>query len=94
MLGKISKIVVFLDESGFNLHTSTNYGYSPVSPDAVLNQPASRGRNISLCNMISIRGVKHFKLIDGGFNRKSFGDFLVECNEKKSFYTQHSASFE
>ena len=85
MSEKISKRVVFLDESGYNLHTSTNYGYLPVSQDAVLYQQASRGRNISLCSIISTRSVEHFKLIDGGFNRDSFEDFLVECNQKNVF---------
>ena len=83
MLGKISKRLFFLDESKFSLHMSTNYGYSLVSQNTVLCQPASRGTNILLCSLISVYDVEHFKLIDEGFNRESFGDFLVECNQKK-----------
>ncbi|KAG0422375.1 hypothetical protein DMUE_6217, partial [Dictyocoela muelleri] len=57
MLGKMSRCILFLDESGFNLHTSTNYGYSCVNEDAFLYQPASKGQNISLCGIISCNGI-------------------------------------
>ena len=33
--------------------------------------------------------MEHFKLIDGGFKRESFGDFLVECNQK-NVYTSNT----
>jgi len=50
--------IVFLDESGFNLHAGIHYGYSPINTDAYQIVPASRGRNISLiallyCNEIN-----------------------------------------
>ena len=65
---------------------STNYGYSPVSQDAVLYQPASVGRNTSLLSIISIYTWReHFKIIDGELNRESFEDFLVKCNQKNVF---------
>ena len=72
ILGKLSKRILFLDESGFNLHTSNDYGYSPVAENAVLYQPASGGRNVSMCCIISNSGVKHYKLIDGGYNCEIF----------------------
>ena len=74
--GKLSKEYLFLDESGFNLHTSNNYGYFPVAEDAALYQPASRDRNVSMCGIISNSGVEHYKLIDGGYNREIFATFL------------------
>ena len=46
ILGKLSQRILFLDESVFNLHISNDYGYFPVAEDAVLYQPASRGRNV------------------------------------------------
>ena len=68
ILGKLTKRIVFLDESGFNLHTLINYGYSPISQDAILYQRASRERNISLCGLISISGIQHYKLVGGAFD--------------------------
>ena len=74
-----------MDESGFNLHTSNNCGYFPVAKDAVLYQPASRGRNVSMCGIISKSGVEHYKPIDGGYNREIFATFLSECSQKGLF---------
>ena len=85
ILGKLSKRILFLDESGFNLHTSNNYGYSPVAENAVLYQPASRGRNVSMRGIISNSGVEHYKLIDGGNNREIFATFLSKCSQKGLF---------
>ncbi len=85
MLSKISRRILFLDESGFNLHTSTNYGYSGVNEDAFMFQPASKGQNISLCAIIANNGVQHFKLIDGSYNRKNFVSFLNECHQRGVF---------
>ena len=85
ILGKLSKRIFFLDESGFNLHTSNNYGCSPIAEDAVLYQPTSRDRNVSIYGIISNSGVEHYKLIDGGYNRKIFATFLSECSQKGLF---------
>lgn len=79
ILGLRSKQILFLDESGFNLHTSTQYGYSPVGQDAFIYQPKSRGRNVSLCSIISLNGMEHFNIVDGAFNREIFIAFLEEC---------------
>ncbi len=48
-------------------------------------QPKSKGHNISLCGLISMNGVEHFKIVDGAYNREVFIAFLVECNEKGVF---------
>ncbi len=85
MLGKLNRSIFFLNESGFNLHTSINYGYSPVNEDAFLYQPASRGQNISLCALISINGLEHYKLIDGAYNEHIFIEFLTECSSNGVF---------
>ncbi|KAF7685451.1 hypothetical protein CDIK_3800 [Cucumispora dikerogammari] len=81
----MTRKILFLDESGFNLHTSINYGYFMVSKDAILYQPASKSQNISLCSIISSNGVENYKLIDGAYNRDEFMRFLVVCSEKKIF---------
>lgn len=83
--GRINKRILFLDESGFNLHTSCNYGYSMAGTEPVLYQPASRQKNISLLAIVSISRVDHFKLKEGAYNTESFLDFLVECNNNTVF---------
>ena len=76
--------ILFLDEAGFNLHTSTNYGYFPVNKDAVLYQPASRGRNLSLCAIISKNGIKNYQIKEGAFNKEFFVSFLKKCLDVRS----------
>lgn len=83
--GLRSKQLVFLDESGFNLHTSINYGYSAINHDAMIYQPRSRGRNISLCALIGISGVLNKKLIEGPYDGNMFKLFLEECILKNIF---------
>ena len=56
-----------------------------ILQDAVLYQPASKGRNLSLCGLISISGIQHYKLVDGAFNRDRFVEFLTECSQKNVF---------
>ena len=85
VLGMNRRRILFLDESGFNLHTSTNYGYSSVSEEAILYQPRSQGRNVSLCSIISTNRIEHFKLVDGAYNREIFLTFLNECYEREVF---------
>ncbi|KAF7684944.1 hypothetical protein CDIK_4307 [Cucumispora dikerogammari] len=43
-----SENFAYLDETGFNLHTTTNYGYSLVNTKAFVNVVSNRGQNISL----------------------------------------------
>ncbi|KAF0987369.1 hypothetical protein HZS_8046 [Henneguya salminicola] len=48
-LSKPDRTFLFLDESGFNLHTSINYGYLDKNVDAVSFVSPNRGRNVSTC---------------------------------------------
>ena len=85
ILGKRRRTVLFLDESGFNLHTSCNYGYSEINRDAVLYQPKSKGKNISLCGIISQAGFEYYRLIEGAFNGELFIDFLRDAENSGLF---------
>jgi hypothetical protein len=62
----------FLDETGFNLHTSTNYGYSLNNTKAYAVVRANRGTNQSLMCAIDINGVVGYKKISGSFNGEKF----------------------
>ena len=77
--------LLFLDESGFNLHTSTHYGYSLANTDAIMYHSLSKGKNISLCAFMSANEILHHKLIDGAYNTGVFGLFLAECRDRGNF---------
>ena len=73
----ISKLV-YLDETGFNLHSSSYYGYSEQNTKAYITVPANRGINISLMCAISINGVIGHRTVSGAYN----GDlFIIFINE-------------
>jgi transposase len=59
--------LIFLDETGINLHTSKFYGYSPMSMDAIKNIRGDRGRNISTLAAITVNGVIGSASIPGAF---------------------------
>ena len=67
----VSKLV-YLDETGFNLHTSSKYGYSEKNTKAYLTVPANKGINISLMCAINKDNVIGFEIIDGAFNGDIF----------------------
>ncbi|KAG0440624.1 Transposable element Tc3 transposase [Dictyocoela muelleri] len=79
IIGFRNKTVLFLDESGFNLHVSNSYGYSPINVDAVSFLKPSKGKNISLCAIFSPSGILKYKLIEGAFNGTFFYEFLTEA---------------
>lgn len=55
--------LIFLDETGFNLHTLMEYGYSREGAPAYITDPGNRGRKISLLCAISVNGVIAHKII-------------------------------
>ena len=59
---------VFLDETGFNLHTKQNYGYSSKNKKCFLTLPANRGKNISLMLAINSNGIVAHELKEGAYN--------------------------
>lgn len=78
LLGVRNKTILFLDESGFNLHISTNYGYAPPNEQAISYVTTNRGRNISLCGILSPNGLIAHKIVEGAFNTEIFNEFLLE----------------
>nr|XP_047135744.1 uncharacterized protein LOC124812766 [Hydra vulgaris] len=46
--------LVFLDETGFNLHTSKQYRYSIKNTKCFVTVPANRGKNVSLMAAITV----------------------------------------
>ena len=77
--------LLYLDETGFNLHTSRKFGYSPKNIPAFTLVPANRGRNISLLAIISSQKIIHQKIVAGSFNTTLFLEFLQECSDLQIF---------
>ena len=59
-----NEILLFLDETGINLHTSSHYGYALAGEIAYTCVPASRGRNLTLITVISTEGIVAYALVD------------------------------
>lgn len=53
--------LVFLDETGHNLHLSTTHGYSPAGQPAVHHLNANRGQNLTAIVAIGVGGMMHYK---------------------------------
>ncbi|KII70800.1 hypothetical protein RF11_14960 [Thelohanellus kitauei] len=58
--------LIYIDETGINLHTSPNFGYAPIG---LTTQVA-----------ISLSGVVHFKIFDGSVNGEQFKELLMELS--------------
>lgn len=72
-------ILIYLDETGFNLHTGSNFGYSPKNTDAYRLVSRNRERNVSLLACISNTGILHHKMIVGSFTGEGIANFLCEA---------------
>ncbi|MEN2496336.1 MAG: hypothetical protein MHMPM18_005221 [Marteilia pararefringens] len=68
--------LIFLDETGINLHCGPNFGWSPMNITPHTQRPANRGQNISVLCAISVRGVITYEIIDGAYNAEKFTQFL------------------
>ena len=82
--------MVFLDETGFNLHTAQHYGYSPKNTKAYAMVKANRGINESLMCAIDINGVIGFEMESGAYNGDSFKSFIQST--LKSYFRKHRDS--
>ncbi|KII74695.1 hypothetical protein RF11_11393 [Thelohanellus kitauei] len=76
--------VVYIDETGFNLHIRRRYGRSQRGERAHIVVSNSRGRNISVCAAMNISGLVNYRSIVASFNKNEFCQFLRECFQKLS----------
>ncbi|KAF7691533.1 hypothetical protein CDIK_2529 [Cucumispora dikerogammari] len=63
--------LVFLDETGFNLHLTKNYDYSQINTKCFITVPANKNKNISLLCAVKKSGVIAFAIKEGSFDRAS-----------------------
>jgi hypothetical protein len=77
------KNIFFIDETGINLHTSSEYGKSPRNILAIVNSLPSRGRNVSILACITIFKIEKFECILGPYDTQKYLTFirlLVQSN--------------
>ncbi|KAF7674354.1 hypothetical protein CDIK_4529, partial [Cucumispora dikerogammari] len=68
--------LVFLDDTGVNLHHSKNYGYSPKNTKAIKVVKKNRGQNISSLVVIKDSGIITYETKDDAFEGKAFIEFI------------------
>ncbi|KAG0426706.1 hypothetical protein DMUE_5953 [Dictyocoela muelleri] len=70
--------ILYLDETGFNLHSKRSYEYSPKNVPARLIVKGNRGQNVTLIIIISKNRILHNKIIKGPCNSVIFKEFFEE----------------
>lgn len=71
------KNIIFIDESGFNLHLRRSCARSRVNTPACVTIPTVRGRNVSLIAAININGIIFKEIIsNSNVNSNIFCEFL------------------
>ena len=75
--GILNSHIVFIDESGFNLHTTRSRGRSKIDTPATRTINGQRGRNISLLMAISCSvGINLSRFISGSVTKVTFQEFV------------------
>lgn len=74
--------VIYVDETGFNLHIRRRYGRSRRGERVNLVVANSRGRNISVCSSMSMDGMIHYRAILSAYNTWEFIIFLEEICQR------------
>ena len=74
--------LLYLDECGFNSHTSRHYGYSQKNQKAIKHISGSKGRNVSIVCIISEKGVISFEIIQDSVNGMILNNLLNEKLER------------
>ncbi|KAG0435625.1 Transposable element Tc3 transposase [Dictyocoela muelleri] len=81
--------LIFLDETGFNLHLTQKKGYSPKNTKAFSNVINSKGVNVSLLCAITSAGVLAHEIVIGSFKSSDILEFIesklatLELNDRK-----------
>ena len=69
---------IFLDETGFNLHTSRTYGWALPNQNALLTVPSNRTRNVSVLAAVTVSGIIAFHIQMGSITRDILLRFLTK----------------
>lgn len=77
--------IFYIDESGFDLFGSIHYGFAPKNQSPYLYGPNSKGKNISLCAIISNTGIRYHEIKNRPYNSDLFKSFLIKCKQSNIF---------
>jgi transposase len=70
--------LIFLDETGFNLHTCSGFGYAPIGATPWITVPTQWGRNVSVIAAVSTTGLIAHQILIGSFNTMRMADWCRE----------------
>ena len=74
--------LLFMDEAGFNLHTSRTRGRARVGERAVRQVLGARGRNLNLILTISPQGgIVYYEMVVGSINAEVMAHYLYNLSE-------------
>ncbi len=76
---KIGRRLIFLDETGSNLHLMREYARSKKGVPVHSPKPLRRGKNITTIGALSRCGMVASLFFEGGLNQYIFHYFLKEC---------------
>ncbi len=92
--------IVFLDETGFNLHTHKRRGRSKIGKRATITEPGQRGGNLSLIVALhATRGIIKWRVKIGSIKTEEYTRFLNELLAEPVFqlrthyFVQDNVSF-
>jgi transposase len=71
-----SQNIIWVDETGFNLHLRRRHGRALSGLRANLTVPNNRGRNISICGAMSKEGFISHQIRFGSYNANAFCEYL------------------
>ena len=69
-------MILSLDESGFNRQMHRLFAWSPIGMSPRCVMPAGRGRNVSLCALISAEGLVASVVHFGAMNKTRLVEFI------------------
>jgi len=69
---------IYLDETGFNLHTQDNYGWVLRNMVPLIPVNPNRGRNCTLVMAVSCFGVEAYRVFPGACNGQILANFVRE----------------
>jgi transposase len=86
----VQKLLVFHDETGFNLWTARTRGRAARGNPAVRIVEGQRGKNVTVSLAVSpTLGLVHHKIHDGSVNRQEVADYISEVESLLEDQEQH-----
>ena len=79
----VNRILVYVDETGYNLHTKRTQGRAPRGERAVRVVAGQRGPNLTVCFAVSPQlGLVFHEMYEGGMTRVRFDAFLEQISQR------------